>query len=213
MTICVPISNGLASPPQRTSFCCPSTRIYIASQLYKHKHYDKELLKTLYALPTDLSPQFFTQTQALQLRPHHPSLILHTTHKPTKMKASYPYVALAVVATATFSPVASFQLPLSRRPGARMVALSLRAAALPALQLHPTTPCPTHYRSSLVLCASSRESAIVDEDDDENTPGGRGPRTYITALAWLGFVSYAFLLAPGKDPAATALDAQLLKVS
>jgi len=123
------------------------------------------------------------------------------------MKASYPYVTLAVVAMATFSPVESFQLPLSRRPGARPLSLSQRTAALQPITLGPNH----HY--SLVLHASSRESAVVDEDDDENIPEARGPRTYITALAWLGFVSYAFLLAPGKDPAATALDAQLLKVS
>lgn len=125
------------------------------------------------------------------------------------MKASYPSTILALVAMAAVGPVASFHLPLSNRPGARLIALSRRTAPLPALQLHPST----HHHSSLVLRASSRDSAVVEDCDDENTPEGRGPRTYVTALAWLGFVSYAFLLAPGKDAAATALDAQLLKVS
>ena len=130
------------------------------------------------------------------------------------MKASYPSTILALVVMAAVGPVASFHLPLSNRPGARLIALSRRTAPLPALQLHPSTlRRTTHHHSSLVLRTSSRDSAVVEESDDENTPEGRGPRTYITALAWLGFVSYAFLLAPGKDAAATALDAQLLKVS
>lgn len=116
------------------------------------------------------------------------------------MKASYRFSTIVLVAAATLSFVASFQLPFSSRSGIRPLALSRR-----------TAPIPTHHYSSPVLRASSRESTPGDEIGESNTPESRGPRTLITALAWAGFVAYAFLLAPGKDPASTALDAQLLK--
>jgi hypothetical protein len=118
------------------------------------------------------------------------------------MKAAYHFSIIALVAIATFSLVASFQLPLWSRSGVKPLSLSRR-----------TAPLLTHHYSPLVLRASSRESTPGDEIGENNILKSQGPRTYITALAWVGFVAYAFLLAPGKDPAATALDAQLLKVS
>jgi hypothetical protein len=57
-----------------------------------------------------------------------------------------------------------------------------------------------------------KEFSNTNGDDGSSTLEERGLRSYVTGLAWLSFVGYAFLYAPGMDEAAKVLDAQLLKV-
>lgn len=119
-------------------------------------------------------------------------------------------ISVALLATLLISVplTASFQPPFAARPppvpSFHSPVSTTRALPGRRLPLHPTSV--RHAREKF------KEFSNTNGDDGSSTLEERGLRSYVTGLAWLSFVGYAFLYAPGMDEAAKVLDAQLLKV-
>ncbi len=125
------------------------------------------------------------------------------------MKTTTTRSAALLVALATLLPTACFVVPSPGRPLATKPTLRLRSSS-PTLLPHHPQPHLSAASSSSSSLVTRHASSTPSDNDEENQPAERGPRTYITALAWLSFVTYAFTLAPGTNEAAKALDTELL---